>query len=225
MHPAECGQARCWAFSFPHVISLTMKPFSDDRALWIARHILPHEPALRACLSRWRLPTDLDPEDVVQEAYSRFAQMDSVDRILDPRAYLFSVARTILLMHVRHARVISIRAIDETDALLIAADEPSPEVQVSDREQLHLLAIAVSELPESWRRAFLLRMIDELPYRDIGERLGISDNAVQKLIAKSLGRLITGLGRSVNAGAGASKKKWQQRVREHDGETRDERGN
>ncbi|MEJ7936152.1 sigma-70 family RNA polymerase sigma factor, partial [Sphingobium sp. AN558] len=116
-------------------------------------------------------------------------------------------------------------AIDETDALLIAADEPSPEVQVSDREQLHLLAIAVSELPESWRRAFLLRMIDELPYRDIGERLGISDNAVQKLIAKSLGRLITGLGRSVNAGAGASKKKWQQRVREHDGETRDERGN
>lgn len=202
-----------------------MKPFSDDRALWIARHILPHEPTLRAHLRRLRLPDDLDPDDVVQEAYSRFAQLDSVDQILNPRAYLFSVARTILLMHVRHARVISIRAIDDTDARFIAADDPSPEVQVSDREQLHLLALAVSELPATWRRAFLLRMIEELPYREIGERLGISDNAVQKLIAKSLGRLIIALGRGVNAGAGASRKMWQQFVRENDGEARDERGN
>lgn len=200
-----------------------MTRLSDDRALWIARHILPHEPALRAHLNRWRLPDALDPDDVVQEAYSRFAQMASVDQILNPRAYLFSVARTILLMHVRHARVISIRAIDDTDALFIATDDPSPEVQASDREQLHLLALAIAELPESWRRAFLLRMIDELPYRDIGEQLGISDNAVQKIIAKSLGRLIIALGRSVNAGAGASKKRWQL-MQEHDGEARDERG-
>jgi RNA polymerase sigma-70 factor (ECF subfamily) len=201
-----------------------MTGISDDRALWIARHILPHEPALRAHLARWRLPEDLDADDVVQEAYSRFAAMDSVEQLRTPRAYLFTVARTIVLMHVRHARVISIRAVDDVDAFAVAADDPSPEAQVSDREQLHLLARAVAELPEPGRRAFLMRVIDELSHREIGAQLGMSDNAVQKSVAKSLVRLMAVLGRGGNDPAAASKDRQQQRVQERNDGTRDERG-
>ncbi len=171
---------------------------TDERALWLARNILPHEASLRTHLATWRFPHDLDADDVIQEAYSRFAAMASVDQLHNPRAYLFSVARSIVLMHLRHSRVISIRAMEEKDAFTLAIDEPSPYVQCSDREQLHLLAIAVSRLPEPGRSAFLMRVIDELPHRVIGERLAMSDNAVQKSIARSLRHLMTVIGRGGN---------------------------
>jgi len=200
-----------------------MAGVSNNRALWIARNVMPHEPALRAHLARWRLTGDLDIDDVVQEAYSRFAAIESIEQIRNPRAYLFSVARTIVLMHMRHARVISIRAIEDADALAVAADEPSPETQASDREQLHLLALAVSQLPEPGRRAFLMRVIDELPYQEIGARLGLSDNAVQKLVAKGLAQLVTRLGRGGSEGAGASMDK-QGQGQDRNVRTRDQRG-
>lgn len=199
-----------------------MAGVSDDRALWIARHILPHEASLRAYLGRWRLPQDLDADDVVQEAYSKFAAMESVDQLRNPRSYLFSVARTIILMHMRHARVISIRAVDDSDASTLAADEPSPETQASDREQLHLLAMAIAELSEPGRRAFLLRVIDELPHREIGKQLGMSDNAVQKSVAKSLVQLMAVLGRGGNDAAGASRA-TQGQARDRNAGTGDER--
>jgi RNA polymerase sigma factor (sigma-70 family) len=181
-----------------------MRAVSTERALWIARHIVPHEFALRAQLARWRLPHDLDADDVIQECYAKFATMDSVDEIRNPRNYLYSVARTHLLMHVRHARVVSIRAVDDVDAFALPANEPSPEEQVSDREQLHLLALAVAELPDTGRKAFLLRMMDELSHKEIGARLGMSDNAVQKSIAKSLSFLMAKIGRGGNTPSRAS---------------------
>nr|WP_083434604.1 sigma-70 family RNA polymerase sigma factor [Sphingomonas sp. Y57] len=199
-----------------------MAGVSDDRALWIARHILPHEASLRAHLARWRLPQDLDADDVVQEAYSRFAAMETVDQLRNPRAYLFSVARTIVLMHVRHARVIPIRSVIDEDTSDFAADEPSPETQVSDREQLHLLAMAIAELPEPGRAAFLMRVMGELPHREIGERLGMSDNAVQKSVAKSLSRLMAILGRGGNGAVEASRVSSKQ-TRGRNAGTRDER--
>jgi RNA polymerase sigma-70 factor (ECF subfamily) len=191
-----------------------MGPLSTERALWIGRHILPHECALRAQLARWRLPHDLDADDVIQECYAKLAVLESVDDIRNPRNYLYSVARTILLMHVRRARIVSIRAVDDVDAFALPSDDPSPEEQVSDREQLHLLALAISELPDPGRSAFLMRMTDQLSHKEIGARLGMSDNAVQKSIAKTLGYLMARLGRGGNADARASS--GHERKDEHD---------
>ena len=200
-----------------------MTRLSAERELWLARHILPHEPALRAQLGRWRLPDDLEADDVVQECYSRLAALETVAHVRYPRAYLFAIARTIILSHVRHSRVVSIRAVDDLETYEISADDPSPEEQVSDREQLHLLALAVAKLPEPGRRAFLLRMVDELPYREIGARLGLSDNAVQKSVAKSLKMLADLLGRGGKPVSGASTPMVGTRESGQDDQGRDER--
>lgn len=175
-----------------------MLTLSDERALWIGRHILPHEFALRAQLARWGLPHDLDADDVIQECYAKLSMLESVEAIRHPRNYLYSVARTILLMHVRRARVVSIRAVNDIDAYALPADEPPLEEQISDREQLHILALAVAQLPEPGRTAFLMRMMEELSHKEIGARLGMSHNAVQKSIAKSLTVLMTKMGRGGN---------------------------
>ena len=197
---------------------------SNERALWLARNILPYEPALRLQLGRWRLPGDLDRDDVIQEAYSRLAAMDSVDHIHNPRAYLFSMARTIMLMHLRHRRVIPIRSVDDMDAQTIAGNDPSPETVVSDREQLHLLAMSISELPEPRRRAFLMRTVEGLSHAEIGNRLGMSDNAVQKAVAKSLLQLMGALGRGGKPDVEASIGQRRRLVRKRNVGSRDERG-
>lgn len=197
-------------------------PVSNERALWLARHIVPNERWLRAQIARWRLPHDLEPDDIIQEAYAKLAAMDSVLEIRNPRTYLFSIARSTMLMHIRHSRVVSIQAVDNLEKINLAADEPSPEMQVSDREQLHLLAIAISELPEPSRSAFILRVIDELPYREIGKRLGRSDNAVQKNIAKSLRMLMERLGRGRKTSADASNLHRPERVRAIDVKSKDQ---
>ena len=182
----------------------------EERAVWLARHVLPHEPALRAWLTRWRLQ-DLLVDDVVQEAYAVLAARESVDDIRNPRSYLFQTARSIILMHLRRSRVVSIRAVEDMERIGAPADEPSPEQQVSDREELHRLARAIADLPELGRQALTLRVIDGLSQREVGERMGISENAAQKHIAKSIHLLMDLFGRGGNAGAGASRSSANER--------------
>jgi RNA polymerase sigma-70 factor (ECF subfamily) len=172
-----------------------MVAISDDRAHWLARNIISCEPVLRGRIARWRLPESLDIDDVVQEAYARLASLDRVDHIISPAAYFVQIARTIVLMHVRRQRIVPISAIDDVRSIDIASDDPDPEEQTADRQQLHLLGAIVAELPEPSRTAFTMRFIDELSHRQIGERLGMADNAVQKCLARSIKLLMTRLGR------------------------------
>jgi len=191
--------------------------------VWLSRHILPHESALRAQLSRWRVPNDLDVDDVVQEAYARLAMLDDVDDIRNPKAYFFQIARSIILMHVRRSRVVSIQAVEHIDQLALASDAPGPDVQVSDRQQLHLLARMIAGLPGTSRAAMTLRLVHELSHREIGDRLGMSTNAVQKCLAKSLSSFIQQLSRG---GTGASRASSDRIVRDTPPshvETRDQR--
>jgi RNA polymerase sigma factor (sigma-70 family) len=181
-----------------------MTKVSDERAIWLARHVLPHETALRAWLTHWRIE-DLLVDDIVQETYAVLAARLSVDDIRNPRAYFFQTARSIILMHLRRSRVVSIRAVEDMERIGAAADEPSPEQQVSDREELHQLARAIADLPDLGRQALTLRVIEGLSQREVGERMGISENAAQKHIAKSIHLLMTMFGHGGNAGAGASK--------------------
>lgn len=179
---------------------------SRERAAWLSRHILPHEPALYRTLARWRLPEGLEAEDVVQEAYCKLAAMDNFAAIQNPRAYLFSTARSIVLMYLRRSQVVSIKAVEDFEQLVVAADDPSPEDIASDREQLYILGQSVDRLPSEQRQPFLLRVMEELSHRDIAKRLGISENAVQKRIAKSLVALMIVLDRGGNDERRASSK-------------------
>src|SRR3546814_4682438 len=57
--------------------SAVMVACSDERARWLATQVLPHEPALRAWLSR-RLGAGLEVDDVVQEAYAVLVELPGV---------------------------------------------------------------------------------------------------------------------------------------------------
>lgn len=168
------------------------------RNLWIMRHVLPNEPVLRRYLRRQRMPDGIDAEDIVQEVYGRVIEMETLDHIREPRGFLVGMARNILLMHHRRSRLVTIFGADHRVPTDLPDEDPGPEQAAADRQQLHMLAIAVARTREPWRSAFLLRVMDELPHAEIGRRLGLSENAVQKGLAKTLARLIDFLGRGGN---------------------------
>ena len=162
---------------------------SAQRATWLAGHILPHEAALRASLRRL-VRAQIDIDDVVQESYAVIAALDGVGHVQHPRAYLFSVARSIVLQQLRRSRVVSIEAVAEIDQLDIAQDDCSPERHAAAGQTLRRVGELLAGLPKRRREAFVLRKLEGLSQREIARRMGISENTVEKHIGKCLRYLL-----------------------------------
>ncbi|MBC7168072.1 RNA polymerase sigma factor [Phenylobacterium sp.] len=185
-----------------------------EKSRWFMVHILPHEPALRGWLAR-RTSLGLVVDDVIQETYAILAARESVADIHHPRAYLFQVARSVVTQHVRRSRVVSIQAVDDLDRLGAADDAPSPEQQTVDRDELRRLAEAIAALPPQTRQAFTLRRVHGLPQREIARRMRLSENTVEKHIARGLKLLIDWYARGGKDPAQASKDKTRDTGRRH----------
>ena len=180
-----------------------MSKVSNSRAIWLARHVLPHEPALRGWLSKRSL-AGLDPDDIVQETYARLVEIKSVDHIHNPRTYLFQVAKTVILMHMRRMKVLPMDAVEDFDALDLAAPDPTPEQIAADRQELRRIEAMIAALPARPREAFILRKVEGLSQRETAERLGLSESTVEKHIGKCIRLLMNAMKHGGKQGARAS---------------------
>ena len=157
--------------------------FSDERAMWLGRLVLPHEPALRAWLSRRRLG-GLDVDDIIQETYSRLMTAESVQHVHDARSYTFQVAGSVVIDNLRRMKVVSIASVPDLDMLEVVSEEPSPERQVIDRDELHRLAGMIARLPGRVRDVFTLRRVYGLSQREVAQKLAIAESTVEKHMAR-----------------------------------------
>lgn len=156
-----------------------------DRVTWFARHVLPHEPALRAWLNRRRVE-GLETDDIVQETYAVLAALEAVEHIASPRAYAFQTARSVIMRHLRRVRIVRIEAVGLSGDIAAPPDEISPERHATSREELQRVAGVIADLPPKCRQAFLLRRLEGLSQRDVAQRMGISESAVEKHIGRAL---------------------------------------
>jgi RNA polymerase sigma factor (sigma-70 family) len=197
-----------------------MRAIDRERTQWFLRNILPHECSLRRWLARSK-PLGLEIDDVIQEAYAIFANLETVDDIRFPRAYLFQVARSVITKHVRRARVVSLQTIDDLTQMGLEDDGPSPERTAIDRDQLRHLAQAIASMPAKTREAFILRRIQGLSQREISARMAISENTVEKHISRGLRFLIDWFGHGGKAQPEASKEK-ESEIASSDDRTRNQ---
>ena len=156
---------------------------SDERALWLGRHVLPHEPQLRAWLRRRSLG-GLEVEDVIQETYTRLVAQESVAHVHDAKSYTFQVASSVVIDHLRRMKVVPISSVPDLDYLEVVSEEPSPERQAIDRDELNRLAKMIASLPGKVRDVFTLRRVHGLSQRDVAQRLGLSESTVEKHMAR-----------------------------------------
>lgn len=158
---------------------------SPDQAVWFAESVRPHEPALRAFLSR-RFSSLPDHDDLVQETYARLLRVSDPQRLGHVRAYLFTTARNVAIDQVRRARRSPVGPIDE--AAEISLLEPAPgTAEALDLAQRHEAMLAALEtLPDRCREVMLLRYVDGLSAAEIAAHLGLAAATVRVHLMKGV---------------------------------------
>ncbi|WP_313804765.1 sigma-70 family RNA polymerase sigma factor [Sphingobium sp.] len=172
---------------------------ADTVITWISVHILPHEPAVRRWLRRIQ-PAHGYEDDIIQEAYCRIASIVDCSHIMSGRNYFFATARNIILERMRRDRIVKIEAMAEIETLCILDDKPSVEHVVSSRQQLQLVQEMIEALPPRCRDVFVMRKVEQLSQRQTAERLGITENIVEKEVARGLRLLLLVMAKSDEAG-------------------------
>lgn len=161
---------------------------------WIAAHLLPQEAAVRGWLARHvRTLSSADADDLVQEAYARVWPLDFAT-IDNPRAFFFAIVRNLIAEQARRARIVPMERMGEIDALNIISEEPGPERSVSARQELERLRRIIDTLPPQCRRTFELRKFDGLSIRETAERMGVTQNTVEKHLTRAYTKILDALG-------------------------------
>ena len=159
------------------------------RVAWVAKEIMPHEPAVRRWLARSRVPSD-QIDDFIQEAYCKLSALPSVEHIQRPDAYFFQTVRSLVTQQIRQSRIVRIETVTEIDALPVLSDDPSPERIVAARRELAEVLRLIGDLPARCRQVVKMRKIEGLSQKEISLRLGITETMVENDVVKGM-RLIS----------------------------------
>lgn len=125
-----------------------------------------------------------DAADLSQDAFMRvLTGSQAITDLQEPRAYLKTIGKRLLInLHKR-------RSLEQAylDALmqLPEASAPSPEQRWLVLETLQALDELLDGLPRAVRSAFLLSQLEGLGYRDIAERLDVSERSVKRYMAQA----------------------------------------
>src|SRR4051794_40375303 len=145
---------------------------------WFKTVILPHQPPLRAHL---RYRNDLD--DLVAEALARAWANPEWRRIDRGRAYLFTIARNLVIDLARRDKIVSFQAISELDRPQYGEHF---DAQLNARDQLRRLQAIIDQLPQQCRRVFILRRIHEKSFTDIAAEMDLTVSTIEKHLAKAI---------------------------------------
>ena len=156
-----------------------------EQARWFSEQVQPHEPALRAYLSK-RFPALPDHDDLVQETYVRTLRAHQGGRVPCARAFLFTTARNAAIDLFRRRRGHAHEEISEFSALPLLDEAPDLAVAAEHEQRLEILLEAILALPERCRQVMMLRHLDGLAYKEIAERLGISPETVKVHMIKGV---------------------------------------
>ena len=129
-------------------------------------------------------------EDLVQEIF--FSAHNGLATLSAPRAFrswLYQIAHNACLDEVRRR--------SRTDELILGWNEfpppderivvhyPSPDHQLSQKEELAELAEAIDELPQSQHDALVMRELEGRSYEEIGRRMSLSPAAVESVLFRA----------------------------------------
>ena len=122
-----------------------------------------------------------DAEDVVQEAWLRWAAVDRHE-IREPRAYLIRITTRLALNKLREqkARRESYVGPWLPEPLATDDDDPAAAVELADSVSMAMLVVLETLSPLE-RATFVLREVFDLPYDEIADTLGRSESAVRQL--------------------------------------------
>jgi RNA polymerase sigma-70 factor, ECF subfamily len=146
-------------------------------------------------LARYLLRDTADAEDAVQECYLRALRHFDTFRGPAIKPWLFAILRNVCRGEFAR-RSSGLHYIDqyvdgETDkdedavGPLWQEQQVSPETETLHQRDAQTIRRLVAELPEQFREAIVLREINDLPYRDIADVIGVPVGTVMSRLARA----------------------------------------
>ena len=125
-----------------------------------------------------------DAEDLLHAAYLRLERYSAVKTVTDPGAFLVRTAVNIGIDHYRHDR----RLYGDARVPVPECEDASPGADevIAAKELLSRVVSGINHLPDRTREIFLMHRIDKLEYSEIARRLGVSESAIEKQMAKAM---------------------------------------
>jgi RNA polymerase sigma factor (sigma-70 family) len=144
---------------------------------WFVREVLPLEAALTKYLQHnWRGQANV--ADMLHDVYVRVIDAARKELPKSTPGFVFATARNLLVDLVRQEKIVPFEAVENLEALNVAADAPAPDEQVIAREELRRVQAALDKLHPRSRETFIMHHVDGLSRREIAARLGISEITV-----------------------------------------------
>ena len=140
--------------------------------------------------------------DLVQDSFARLWERRCELRELDLASLLFTMVRNACLNYLKHNGVVARHELEYTARMrgeerIYSYDFLSDAEQPCLYEELQReVQKAVDALPDRCREVFRMSRFEGLKNREIAARLGISETAVEKHLARAVGRLGEHLRRS-----------------------------
>lgn len=157
-----------------------MTPSLDLDALF-RRHAQDLAGYLQRRLSRPELA-----EDLCQDVFLRLGQHPDPDALEQPRAYLFRIARNLLIDHQRRCRVRPEGPPVDASGMCLACPHADPEADAERSLCWKGLQSALAELPPRQRQALTWHRLEGLTQAEIGRRLGVSERMAGRYISQAL---------------------------------------
>lgn len=121
--------------------------------------------------------------EIVQETYTKALEVDSKITINNERAFLYKIAKNIVIDDSRKNSKIQ-KVIFEEEEYTIPKEE-QPEELILNILKENLIKDAIEKLPSRSKQAFVLHFIKGFTRHQIAQKMGISTNAAQKHITRA----------------------------------------
>jgi len=156
------------------------------KSRFIERLFTEYGGAMQAFFRR-RVRTKLDAADLTQELYLRILRVREAEVILNPEAYLFTVASHLLKEHavLERRRGYSVDLAD-TGSEPELVDPPRFEQELDQAARVRRLQQVLSQLSPRCQAVVWMAYQHEMSYQEIGTELGISANTVKKNLVHAL---------------------------------------
>ena len=144
----------------------------------------------RGWLHQWlrqKLGNTDQAADLVQDTFIKLLQTrDELFGIKEPRAYLTSIAKNLLIDQVRRKRIEQAYLDGLSQMEYILHTVTSPEDQMQIIQALDKMCKALEGVSAKAQQAFILHYLEGYTHKEIAEQLGVSTKMIQKYLASSL---------------------------------------
>ena len=133
-----------------------------------------------------RLLDYAEAEEVMQDAYLKVFIALEEGKAIEPRPYLFRVAKNMAISRLRHKKIESKNESNVSYLHELQISRSSTEQQAINAQQKLILLDAVNTLPPICRQIFVMRKIEEKSHSEIAEIMNVSTKTVENHLAKGM---------------------------------------